>query len=115
MGVKNLQISGGFAVLSLVAVLCFPVSGNLHAEGFSDYGAESFAEMEQRRGLPVRGTTTKAVLAEFGEPVSRKGPVGNPPISAWHYENFDVYFEHQLVITSIDKEDALPTELKNIQ
>ena len=115
MGVKNLQMYGGFAVLSLSAALLFPGSGTLRVEGFTNYESGNFAEMEQQRGLPVRGTLSNAVLAEFGEPLERKGPVGNPPISSWHYETFDVYFEHQMVITSIDKEDILPTELDGIQ
>jgi hypothetical protein len=115
MSVKLLQKFGGIGTLSLLTGLCLTGSDGVLAEGFKNYENEVFAEVEKVRGLPVRGTTTKTVLAEHGDPMDRNGPVGDPPISSWHYENFDVYFEHQLVITTVDKEDTLPTELEDIQ
>jgi len=42
------------------------------------------------------------VLAEFGEPNSRKGPVGDPPITVWDYGNFKVYFEYDTVLHTVD-------------
>jgi hypothetical protein len=50
---------------------------------------------------PGRGMTMDGVLARFGEPSMRSGPVGEPPISTWDYGNFVVYFEHQYVIHSV--------------
>lgn len=52
--------------------------------------------------LPRRGISMDAVLEKFGEPVNRRGPVGEPPISEWVYGSFRVYFEHELVLHSID-------------
>ncbi len=52
--------------------------------------------------LPRRGIRMEAVLAEFGEPDERYGPVGEPPITEWVYGTFRVYFEHDLVLHSID-------------
>ena len=111
MGGQLFNFSGritGFAVGIALA------SMGVQAQGFNDYGDIEFAVVEQQRGLPVRGTTTSAVLEQFGEPEQRKGPVGTPSISVWHYESFDVYFENQLVITSVDKQDTLPFELEGI-
>jgi hypothetical protein len=42
------------------------------------------------------------VLARFGEPEDRFGPVGEPPITEWVYGSFRVYFENQIVLHAID-------------
>ena len=52
--------------------------------------------------MPKRGISMDDVLSEFGEPDERFGPVGEPPISEWVYGSFRVYFEHNLVLHSID-------------
>lgn len=52
--------------------------------------------------MPRRGINMDAVLSEFGEPDERFGPVGEPPITEWVYGSFRVYFEHDLVLHSID-------------
>ncbi|MDT8387572.1 MAG: hypothetical protein RQ736_08665 [Thiogranum sp.] len=50
---------------------------------------------------PARGMTTDAVLQQFGEPLERRGPVGDPPISHWVYADFVVYFERDRVIHAV--------------
>ncbi len=50
---------------------------------------------------PDRGMTMDGVTRDYGEPGSRSGPVGEPPISSWDYGNFVVYFEDQYVIHSV--------------
>jgi hypothetical protein len=52
--------------------------------------------------MPHRGRTMDQVLEDFGEPDSRHGPVGEPPITEWIYGSFRVYFEHDIVLHSID-------------
>ena len=52
--------------------------------------------------MPRRGISMDDVLAEFGEPDERYGPVGEPPITEWVYGSFRVYFEYELVLHSID-------------
>jgi hypothetical protein len=52
--------------------------------------------------LPKRGISMEQVLAQFGEPDQRYGPVGEPPISEWVYGSFRVYFEREIVLHSID-------------
>jgi hypothetical protein len=41
------------------------------------------------------------VVVKFGEPLSKKSAVGQPPIIKWKYEKFTVYFESQWVINSV--------------
>lgn len=50
---------------------------------------------------PAHGMTMDSVLAQYGEPAQRSGPVGDPPISTWDYGSFLVYFEHQHVIHAV--------------
>lgn len=52
--------------------------------------------------MPKRGISMDDVLGEFGEPDEHFGPVGEPPITEWVYGSFRVYFEHQLVLHTID-------------
>lgn len=52
------------------------------------------------KDLPPRGMTMSGVLEKFGPPLSKKGPVGKPPITRWVYEDFIVNFEQQWVIHS---------------
>ena len=93
------------------------VAGLLLAAGSVAYGGDNteFAVMEQQRDYPVRGTSSGRVLELFGEPNTRSGPVGDPPISTWQYDSFSVYFEHELVITTVAQEDRLPNKLHDIQ
>lgn len=52
--------------------------------------------------MPRRGISMDEVLSQFGEPDERFGPIGEPPISEWVYGSFRVYFEHHLVLHTID-------------
>ncbi len=52
--------------------------------------------------MPKRGIKMDDVLSEFGEPDQRFGPVGEPPITEWVYGSFRVYFEHQIVLHTVD-------------
>ena len=50
---------------------------------------------------PTNGMLMEQVLQEYGEPQQRLGPVGDPPISHWVYDDFIVYYEHQRVIHAV--------------
>ena len=69
----------------------------------------------ERMDLPTNGISKADVEAKFGEPESRHDAVGDPPISTWYYPAFRVYFEHNLVITTVAEEDHLPSKLEAIQ
>ena len=57
----------------------------------------------QNADNPSRGMTQSAVESKWGQPASKKAPVGDPPISSWEYGNFVVYFEYDHVIHSVAK------------
>lgn len=69
--------------------------------------------VENRTDLPQRGTHSSRVLKRFGQPLTRHGPVGKPPISRWDYPGFSVFFEHDLVLHSVvikNGEPQVPAE-----
>ncbi|GGC73716.1 hypothetical protein [Marinobacter halophilus] len=51
--------------------------------------------------LPATGMTQESVRNRWGAPQDMKGPIGEPPISQWHYPDFIVYFEHNRVLHSV--------------
>jgi len=52
--------------------------------------------------LPQRGKTMDTIRAQFGNPNNEHFPVGNPPITQWEYDGFNVFFEYQHVIHAIN-------------
>ena len=60
------------------------------------------APASQKQIVPRRGISMDKVLEQFGEPEDRRGPVGEPPITEWNYGSFRVYFEHNLVLHTVD-------------
>ena len=95
-------------------VMTFAVLTGLSANSFAAE-ERAFVSIEKERGLPARGQTRASVKERFGEPTSSKAAVGSPPISSWQYEGFIVYFEHNLVITTVADEDQLPISMNQIQ
>lgn len=53
--------------------------------------------------MPRHGQSQDQVRSEFGQPQGVKGPVGQPPITQWFYNDFVVYFEHDHVIHAVMK------------
>ena len=51
---------------------------------------------------PKRGATMVDVEATIGSPQRTSGPVGEPPITVWHYPTFNVYFEYDKVLHSVE-------------
>lgn len=49
----------------------------------------------------TRGMTMDQVSRHFGAPSQKLAPVGNPPITRWIYPTYTIYFEYQLVLTSV--------------
>jgi len=54
-----------------------------------------------QRDLPANGLTKAQVEQRYGTPNERRSPVGDPPITRWIYDQYSVYFEHDLVIESV--------------
>ncbi len=63
------------------------------------------------RDLPRNGLSMAQVERRFGEPLERRGPVGEPPITRWTYQDYSVYFEHDLVIESVLHNEAVIREI----
>ena len=50
---------------------------------------------------PTQSMNMSSVEAKFGEPLMRHATVGEPPITRWDYDGYSVYFEHDLVLTTV--------------
>lgn len=50
---------------------------------------------------PSRGMNMDSVKQRFGEPVTAFAAVGEPPITRWDYQGYSVYFEHDLVLSTV--------------
>jgi len=90
-------------VISLLISSCLAMP--LAAEVVVIPVGQQAAEMQSLE-RPRRGISQEKVREQFGEPLSISGPVGDPPISSWQYENFSVYFEHNLVLHSVLRQQA---------
>ncbi|GAA3557695.1 MULTISPECIES: hypothetical protein [Marinobacter] len=53
--------------------------------------------------LPRTGQSQADVRSRLGDPRQVRGPVGNPPISQWHYPTMVIYFEGDHVIHAVLK------------
>jgi hypothetical protein len=61
----------------------------------------------ERMELPKNGQDMNAVESRFGAPRARHAAVGEPPITRWDYEDYSVYFEHNLVLFSVLRPGAV--------
>lgn len=88
------------------ALLLVALAGSLFGVAQADTvqlgGADKSARFDET-GKPTRGMSRQRVEAEFGAPSSRRGPVGDPPISRWDYPGFAVFFEYDRVIHAVSK------------
>jgi hypothetical protein len=41
------------------------------------------------------------VSQRYGQPLAAHPSVGEPPITRWDYSNYSVFFEYDLVLTSV--------------
>ncbi|MFK7815022.1 MAG: hypothetical protein AB8B92_01685 [Gammaproteobacteria bacterium] len=61
----------------------------------------SSAQVVTNTAMPIRGLSKSQVESRFGHPGSKQGPVGNPSIYRWDYNNYSVFFENSIVIHSV--------------
>jgi len=61
----------------------------------------SSAQVVANGNMPNRGLSKSQVESRFGQPNSKQGPVGTPSIYRWNYNNYSVFFEHNIVIHSV--------------
>jgi hypothetical protein len=55
----------------------------------------------EHMAVPENGQTQAEVEAHFGAPRSKGSPVGDPPITRWDYEHWNVYFEYDRVLITV--------------
>lgn len=63
----------------------------------------SQADRNSQVKMPRTGQSQSSVRSQFGDPRETRGPVGDPPITQWHYDSFVVYFEYDHVIHTVLK------------
>ena len=54
-----------------------------------------------RMELPKNGQNKAATESIFGAPLEKLSAVGDPPISSWKYASYTVYFEYDLVLSTV--------------
>lgn len=90
-----------FATLTLTLALGLGVIGSLQAEQIK-VPVGSQADRSQTT-LPANGMGQDAVHDRWGAPQEIREPVGQPPITQWHYQAFIVYFENNRVLHAVMK------------
>ena len=55
----------------------------------------------ERMQLPKNGITKADTEARFGTPIKKLSAVGDPPITRWEYDTYNVFFEYDLVLFSV--------------
>ncbi|MES9901510.1 MAG: hypothetical protein ABW168_02365 [Sedimenticola sp.] len=63
--------------------------------------AENPVNSTEGLSRPTGGQRMDQIRKRYGEPKQELPWVGDPPISRWVYDDFTVYFEHELVIKSV--------------
>lgn len=92
---------GKISALLFLIGLCV-ASGGIQAEPVElPIGPD--LENRQNLEIPRHGQRKKTVRARFGPPNRIEGPVGEPPITEWHYQNFVVYLERNKVLHTVIK------------
>ncbi|MCM0611743.1 hypothetical protein KFJ24_04540 [Marinobacter sediminum] len=90
-----------FGALTLAATLTMaPVSGAIAEELRIPVGTQA----DRYQGsFPKTGMTQDSVRSSWGQPAEIRGPVGEPPITQWYYQDFVVYFENNRVLHTVLK------------
>ncbi|GAA5444646.1 hypothetical protein Misp06_02836 [Microbulbifer sp. NBRC 101763] len=85
------HIAGTVALLFAFGAQAKPIEMPVGTQG----GESSFEE--------VRGMKKNDVTTRLGEPLSIKGPIGEPAITRWEYTDFYVFFEQDTVLHTVVK------------
>ena len=63
--------------------------------------------------LPTKGMNKSAVVARYGQPTTKRAPVGGssrfqPPITRWDYDGYSVFFEYDHVVDTVQRGNPAP-------
>ncbi|MBB5210541.1 hypothetical protein [Microbulbifer hydrolyticus] len=85
---------------ALAGATLLALSVGAHAENLEvPVGAQS----SETRVEQMRGLKKDEVTARLGEPLGIQGPVGEPAITRWEYNDFYVYFEWDVALHTVKK------------
>ena len=68
---------------------------------FADVLVIDEVRQSQTMQLPKNGISMADTEAKFGAPVKKLPAVGEPPITRWEYDTYNVFFENDLVLFSV--------------
>jgi len=84
-----------------IGALLIALFGLLAGNSFADVLLIDEVRASKSKGLPENGLSMQVVENRWGAPKNRVNAVGEPPITRWDYADYSVYFEHDMVITSV--------------
>jgi len=87
--------------LALLAVAALSAWSATHAESLIIENIDPSSTALTAR--PQRGLSMNTVESKWGQPMAKRGSIGDPPISRWEYSTFVVYFEYRNVIHAVSK------------
>ena len=91
---------------SLASIIAFAVVASGPALGQET--EDDSVSMQKMMSMPTNPMTMDKVRGDYGSPQLELPAVGEPPITRWEYDGYTVYFEHQLVITSVSDVQIAP-------
>ena len=86
------------SALLAFSVLPLPASADVL---LIDAIAEAAPNSTEGLPRPTRSMKMSTVKEKFGAPKQEHPTVGEPPITRWDYAGYSVYFEHELVLTTV--------------
>ncbi len=86
-------------ISSILAVFILCATLQVNAQVVKTPGSN--AQVVVNSSMPHRGLSKLQVENRFGQPSTKEGPVGNPSIYRWNYNNYSVFFENNIVIHSV--------------
>lgn len=98
---KKLTTTALSAVVSVAVLGTLPIAATTADE--VRVPVMSQADRSSQVKMPRSGQSRSSVRSQFGDPRETRGPVGDPPITQWHYDDFVVYFEYDHVIHTVLK------------
>jgi hypothetical protein len=83
---------------TLICILALPASADVLL-----IDSINSAPINSEEGIPrpKRSMSMDQVSQRFGQPLTSYPSVGEPPITRWDYSNYSVFFEYDLVLTSV--------------
>lgn len=87
-----------FLSAALICLLALPVSADVLL-----IDSINTAPLNSEEGIPRprRSMSMDQVSQHYGQPVAAHPSVGEPPITRWDYGSYSVFFEYDLVLTSV--------------